>query len=622
MEVGRVPLIERSWALARELYVQRRWGGYAATTLWGCATRKYHSYLSLWQSGTRYEILPQMEEEVRLAEGLFRLSTQFWRGQLSWEGFRYLEGFQDQPHWIWRYRVGLLTVEKGLYLDPEAPVWQLYYRFLGKGFPVLFRWTPLWAVRPWHALRRHYEKAPVLHSEGRLELPEVGVTLYLQVRPLPRYVPWLYLYEAITYPEEARRGYEDTEDLQATQVWEWNLHEPGEVRIQLSLEPISSFWPLPEQKAPLESSFQETLVRCAENFFLKEGGRLYILAGHPWFGVWGRDTFISLPGLTLALESPSRFEAVCDSYLAHQVEGRFPDTIPGEPAAEDVGLWWLWALMQYHRCMGEAERLWRRYGEAIQQVLLSYLQRLAGEDGLLRVLAQPLPSWMDALVEGRPAVYRTGALVELNALWYAALQWVSQTAPSEGIRWRWGLLARRVLASFKPTFWQKSRGYLADWVDGEAASWQIRPNQLWAAAVPYRPISEKIAELVVDTVEKHLLTPRGLRTLSPADPAYRGTYEGSQPERDLAYHNGTVWPFLLGAYADARLSLYGQRAAPDLQKLVEGFSEVLFAYGWGAVAEIYDGDAPHAPKGAPLQAWSVAELLRILYLSNRCGSSC
>ncbi len=620
MEVGRVPLVERSWALGRELYAQRAWGAYAATTLWGCATRKYHSYLSLWRGGLRYELIPQMEEEVRLAEGLFRLSTQFWRGQLGWEGFRYLEGFQEQPHWVWRYRVGLLTVEKGLYLDPEEPIWQLYYRFSGKGFPVLFRWTPLWAVRPWHMLRRSYEAPPVVRSEGRFELPSLETMLYIQVRPQPRYVPWPYLYEEVTYPEEARRGYADSEHLQATEVWEWNLYEPGEIRIQLSLTPVPYLKPLPAVQAPSPDSLKAVLAERAEDFFLAEGNRLYILAGHPWFGVWGRDTFISLPGLTLAVDSPARFEAVCESYLSHQVEGRLPDTIPGEPLAEDVGLWWLWALMQYHRCMGDATLLWRRYGEAIQQVLLSYLQRLAGEDGLLRVAAFPPPSWMDAVVDGQPAVYRADALVELNALWYAALRWVSETAPTEGLRWRWGLLARRVLASFKPTFWSKAKGYLADWVEGPRASWQIRPNQLWAAAVPYRPISEKVAELILDTVEKHLLTPRGLRTLSPADPAYQGTYEGPQPVRDFAYHNGTVWPFLLGAYADAKLALFGEGALPDLQRLVQSFSEALYTYGWRGIAEIYDGDAPHAPKGAPLQAWSVAELLRIFNLLERCGS--
>jgi predicted glycogen debranching enzyme len=221
---------------------------------------------------------------------------------------------------------------------------------------------------------------------------------------------------------------------------------------------------------------------------------------------------------------------------------------------------------------------------------------------------------MDAVVDGNPVVYRAGALVELNALWYAALRWVGETAPQEGIRWRWNLLAHRVISHFKPTFWQKAKGYLADWVDSSSVSWQIRPNQLWAAAVPFRPISDKIAELVVETVETHLLTPRGLRTLSPMDPQYIGTYQGDQATRDRAYHNGSVWPFLLGAYADALLGLYGDAAAPKIRKLYESFAEALWQYGWGYIAEIYEGDAPHLPRGAPAQAWSIAELLRIAYL--------
>jgi predicted glycogen debranching enzyme len=224
---------------------------------------------------------------------------------------------------------------------------------------------------------------------------------------------------------------------------------------------------------------------------------------------------------------------------------------------------------------------------------------------------------MDAVVEGKPAVPRQGALVELNALWYAALRFVAEIAPQEGVRWRWDLLARQGLQAFKPTFWEKARGYLADWRSTDAISWQIRPNQLFAAALPYRPISEKIAELIVETVEKHLLTPRGLRTLSPADPAYQGRYEGPPEARDRAYHNGTVWPWLIGAYAEAKIAIWGPSAKPALQKLLQGFEEVLYTYGWGMVAEIYDGDAPHQPRGAPAQAWSIAELLRTYTLLQR-----
>lgn len=611
----RIALLREAWAPRVELIRHTRWGAFTSTTLWGCATRKYHSYLSLWQDGQRYQLIPQVEEELRCDEGLFRLSTQYWRDELAWTGYRYLEGFQGVHTWQWTYRIGRLSVQKRLFLSDDPPGWVLEYTFSGEGFPVLFRWAPLWAVRPWHALRFSYEHPPVKHEGPRLLFPELGLTLYLAFFPAPRAIPWNYLYEAISYPEEARRGYPHQENLLSTELFEWNLYQPTTIRIQISPTELSAPLQLPLSDPPTGTALKALLDTQAENFFLSAGGKTYILAGHPWFGIWGRDTFISLPGLTLAREREALFHQVCEGYLAHLLpSGQFPNTIPGEPTAEDVGLWWLWALMQYTRMKGDARPLWERYGEAIQAVLVGYLHRLASEDGLLRVSPMPPPSWMDAVVEDAPATYRSGALVELNALWYAALRWVGETAPHEGLRWRWNLLAHKVLENFKPTFWQKARGYLADWVDPPSASWQIRPNQLWAAALPFRPISDKIAELIVETIDKHLLTPRGLRTLSPMDPQYQGTYEGNQTARDRAYHNGTVWPFLLGAYADALFGLYSEAAWPKIRKLYDGFSEALWQYGWGYVAEIYDGDAPHKPRGAPAQAWSLAELLRIAHL--------
>ncbi len=615
VSVERIVLLREAWAPKVELIRQTRWGGCAATTLWGCATRKYHSYLSLWKEGQRYELMPQIEEEVRSEEGLFRLSTQYWQGKLAWTGYRYLEGFRGLHPWTWTYRVGRLTIQKRLFLSADPPLWLLEYHFQGEGFPVLFRWAPLWAVRPWHTLRLSYEHPPVKLEGHRLHLPDLSETLYLSFTPNPRQVPWRHRYEAITYPEETARGYADQENLYTTELFEWNLYQPSSIRIQISPQEAPLPLKFPESDAPAGPTLKELLDAQAENFFLESSGQTYILAGHPWFGVWGRDTFISLPGLTLARERESLFHQVCETYLSHlSADARFPNTIPGSPTSEDVGLWWLWALMQYARLKGNSRLLWDRYGEAIQAVLVSYLHRLAGEDGLLRVEPMPTPSWMDAVVDGTPAVYRSGALVELNALWYAALRWVSETAPEEGVRWRWSLLAHRTLAHFKSTFWQKARGYLADWVEPPHASWQIRPNQLWAAALPFRPISDKIAELIVEIIDRHLLTPRGLRTLSPQDPQYKGTYQGDQPTRDHAYHNGTVWPFLLGAYADALIGLYSEAAFPKIRKLYEGFSEAAWQYGWGYIAEIYDGDAPHAPRGAPAQAWSLAELLRIAYL--------
>lgn len=607
--VARVPLIEKSWALQRELVRSTAWGGFVSTTLWGCPTRKYHSWFSLWRGFQRYELLPQMQEELHLREGRFLLTTQFFHEKLVWEGYRHLQSFQSGAVWRWIYHIGDLSVEKRLYVSPVQPLWVLQYCF-SEG--VLFRWIPLWAVRPWHTLRQ--DTITVERHGQKLSLPE-DIALYFSVEPAPRYIPWSYPYQGVFYPEEKARGYEATETLTATECWEWRLHSAGEITIALSpsgVPPLSEA--LPEIRS-FYPTLTQTLSEAAENFFLKDSTGEYIIAGHPWFGVWGRDTFISLPGLTLARGEEERFHRVMETALKYlSPDGRFPNTFPDSYAAEDTGLWFGWALLQAQRMGLSAKVIWKRYGEALLSVLVGYLQRLMGEDGLLYVKSSLVPSWMDALVEGKPAVERRGALVEMNALWYAALRFVAEHAPDEGTQWRWGLLARKVLEAFKPTFWDKAHGYLADWSDKSTKSWQIRPNQLFAAALPYRPISEKIAELILETAEHHLLTPRGLRTLSPSDPQYQGRYEGNQAQRDRAYHNGTVWLWLFGTYADAQLAIWGESAHVGLRKLLQGLEEALFLYGWGTLAEIYDGDAPHTPRGAPAQAWSVAETLRIAQL--------
>ncbi|MCS6790614.1 MAG: amylo-alpha-1,6-glucosidase [Bacteroidia bacterium] len=610
--VGRIPLIEPRWALSRELFRSTSWGGFAMTTLWGCPTRKYHSWFSLWRGLERYELLPQIQEELHLKEGTFLLSTQHFHGKLGWEGYRHLEEFRRGSAWSWTYHIGELRVERTLYLSPDVPIWVMRYTF-SEG--VLFRWIPLWAVRRWHTLRK--EPLSVRRQGHKLFLGS-SFQLYFHVEPVPRFIPWEYAYEGVYYPQEAARGYEATETLYAAECWEWRLHEPGTITIQFGLqEEPKTLVSIPEYPE-VKGSLIETLTSVAENFFIHTNEGEYLIAGHPWFGSWARDTFISLPGLTLALDEEERFHRVMETALRHlSPEGRLPEVFPAQIGAPDAGLWFFWTLIQAVKMGVSPTRLWERYGEAIHQILVYYLKYHAGEDGLLRVDGASPASWMDAVVEGKPAVPRKGALVEWNALWYAALRFVSETAPQEGMRWRWGLAAQKVQESFKPTFWEKAKGYLADWRSAEEVSWQVRPNQLFAAALPYRPISEKIAELILETVEKDLLTPRGIRTLSPADPEYHGHYEGSQTARDLAYHNGTAWPWLLPSYGDAKIAIWGKEAALPLQKLLQGLEQALFEYGWGAIAEIYDGDAPHVPRGAPAQAWSIAEILRLHYTLSR-----
>jgi predicted glycogen debranching enzyme len=229
-------------------------------------------------------------------------------------------------------------------------------------------------------------------------------------------------------------------------------------------------------------------------------------------------------------------------------------------------------------------------------------------------------TWMDAVVHGKPVTPRIGMPVEINALWYNAVCFsleVAELAGDKEFFSEWKPIAEKIPASFMATFWNAGKGYLADYVDGDYKDWTVRPNMVFATSLDYSPIGEDEKEKVLDIIQRELLTSRGLRTLTPKHPGYKSMYFGDQAERDLAYHQGTVWPWLLGHFAEGYLKLYGKQGVSFIRSIFKGFEPVMTEHGIGTISEIYDGDPPHAPRGAVSQAWSVAELLRMNWLISK-----
>jgi predicted glycogen debranching enzyme len=223
-------------------------------------------------------------------------------------------------------------------------------------------------------------------------------------------------------------------------------------------------------------------------------------------------------------------------------------------------------------------------------------------------------TWMDAVVFGKPVTPRIGLAVEVNALWYNAIMFSIELAEKAGDRKfidRWGAIADKIPEAFLLTLWNEEKGYLADYVDGDYTDWSVRPNMVFASSLPYSPVSEDIRKKVLSKIKQELLTPRGLRTLTPVSAAYKGSYLGDQTQRDLAYHQGTVWPWLFGHFADGYLRIHGKSGLSFIKGYYEEFSQTMTEHGVGTISEIYDGDPPHTPRGAVSQAWSVAEILRI-----------
>jgi predicted glycogen debranching enzyme len=309
--------------------------------------------------------------------------------------------------------------------------------------------------------------------------------------------------------------------------------------------------------------------------------------------------------------------------LENLENGLFPNTGKKNTATyntADASLWFIWALQQYAMHTKTLSKIWDEYGSHIKSVLENYrsgtLHHIHMLENNLIYAGEPgvAVTWMDAIVDGKPVTPRIGMAVELNALWYNAIRFALEVAAfgkDKKFISEWESLPIQIETSFEKTFWNEEKKYLADVVNDSFTDWSLRPNQVIAASLPYTPIRDEIKKSILKTVKEKLLTPRGLRTLSPDDANYKGVCFGSQRERDLAYHQGTVWPWLLGHFAEAYMKTFEESAMPFIQSIYENFAPAVLEYGIGTIAEIYDGDEPHKARGTISQAWSVAELLRI-----------
>ncbi|HEX2465899.1 MAG TPA: amylo-alpha-1,6-glucosidase, partial [Thermoanaerobaculia bacterium] len=376
----------------------------------------------------------------------------------------------------------------------------------------------------------------------------------------------------------------------------------------------------------------------ADDFLFRDReGRIGVIAGFPWFGEWGRDTLVSLPGLTSSRGRVEECGEALEGALRFLVDGRFPDIVGPDRETSvygslDTPFWFAWAVEAYDEAGGDPRRIDDKLLPAIEEIARALIDdrrpgAVCDQEGL--VFSRPGTeslTWMNARVDGRPVTPRGGAAVEVNALWYALLRFLERKHRSAGRERdarRWGGLRRRVGEAFLARFWLPDLGRLADvWNDG-AAEATVRPNMVIAAALASSPLDRPHRLAVVETAERELLTPLGLRTLSPSSPEYQGRYTGGPAGRDRAYHQGTVWPWLLGFYVEACLRARGH--APSevtrLRELLHSFEQQHRIHGLLHISEVYDGDPPYRPGGAIAQSWNTAELIRAFGMLDAHGAT-
>lgn len=638
-------LVNLEYSLKRELIRSNRAGSYASTTIIHCNTRKYHGLLVTPQPAVdngNHVLLSTLDETVIQREAEFNLGIhRYPNGVYNPKGHKYIRDFTLDPTPKITYRVGgvVLTKESVFMHDDRILI---RYTLEDAHSPTRIRLRPFLAFRNVHSLSKEnifadkkYEPVP---GGIKVRLYQGYTDLFMQLSKQSEYTHVPDWYYNIFYQEEMDRGYDCIEDLFVPGFFEFDIAKGESIIFSAGTMEIApaalkrSFSAEIRKRIPRDT-FENCLINAAQQFLVKKGKKTEIIAGFPWFGRWGRDTFISVPGLTLPLGDVKTCKSVIDTMVGELNGPLFPNLGTGNTAAYnsvDTPLWFFWSLQQYVLFTGKSAEVWKEYGTKMKGILDGY--RIGTEyninmepDGLISAGEHGKAlTWMDAVVGGRPVTQRNGKAVEINALWYNAIMFsleLARLADDDDFLQAWEPVAKMIPDSFVKTFWNASRGYLADYVDGSYADWTVRPNMIFATSFPYSPVNEEIRKQVITRVKQELLTPRGLRSLTPTSPAYIGICFGNQIERDLAYHQGTVWPWLMGHFVEGYLKLHGKSGLPFVRSLYEGFFDTLLEHGVGTVSEVYDGDPPHTPRGAISQAWSVAELLRINWLISKYENS-
>ncbi|UII31151.1 amylo-alpha-1,6-glucosidase [Fulvivirga ulvae] len=635
------PLLnDLSYSKEKEIILTNRLGAYCSTTVSLCNTRKYHGLLIAPQpqiDKQHHVLLANLDETLMKGDTGYALGVHQYPGVHFPEGQQYMESFslEQTPKWI--YNMGEVLMEKEILLARETNTLMVRYHLLeGKGkFKLQLR--PFLACRNYHTIR-----TTDTNSQATFEEIINGIKfsmfpnydpLYFQNSKKGVFVPTPDWYHNIEYQKEQERGYEYAESLFVPGYFEYTIQKGDELvfaagTAETKARALKSNFKAEKERITPRKDFESCLLNAAEQFIIYENGNTFIVAGWPWFGQWGRDTFIALPGLTLSLNKPDIFRLVLDSMLKELKDGFFPNTGRGKNAAYnsvDAPLWFIWALQQYALYTKDSKKVWELYGDSIKSILHNFKN---GTHYNTHMLKSGLISsgdknhaltWMDAMQDGAPVTPRFGMPVEVNALWYNAVNFALQAAGQsgdEGFVNQWNTYPELIKNSFIITYWSEMKGYLADCVEGEYADWSFKPNQLFAISLPFSPVTNDMAESIVDKVKDELLTVRGIRTLAPSDPAYKGTYYGNQYTRDMSYHQGTAWVWLLGPFAEAYIKVKGTEAIDFVKKLYKELEPAIVELGLGTLCEVYNGNDT-VPGGAISQAWSVAEILRIKQLIDQ-----
>ena len=615
-----------------EWLLTNRRGDFVFQTSTGETTRKYHALLTIMdEHRQRFALVKRLEEEIESGGQIKKLTVCDYRDGRQIEGLDYLKEF-NYDFQIARYVYSAANWEiiKTIYLLPDSPTVIVDY-FLCRG-DILLRLRPLASLLNFYNLNKNPQGVAMqLFQERIICLQREGISVYLGPDS-GRFIPQPLIYYDLAYHIERGRGDDYTENLFNPGYWEINLKaENPRWRLVISNKEIGEdLWKVSVPQLVNEKlTLGNCLKRSLKHFVVEDKSRdIYtIMAGYPWFTDWGRDTSIFLSGLRQPGELLAVAKKILLKWAGYQRNGLIPNFIPsgGTPAYNtiDASLWYVLAVYNYWVQSNDAS-IWSELKNVIEQIIAAYQQGTdfdikMDRDGLIATHFKDFAlTWMDARVGDWVVTPRTGKAVEIQALWYNVLRLAARFYPEQASVY--GSLADKVYNSFNEKFINLPKKYLFDVVDGENGNEAaIRPNALWAISLPEPLLVQKYWHVILDTATTHLWTPYGLRTLSFADENFQKRYKGDILKRDAAYHQGTVWPYLLGSYWRVWRRVYPEINLGEnklLEKNLAALYQHMQEHGLGTIAEVFDAVEPHKPGGCFAQAWSVSEVLSILQENN------
>ena len=630
-------------SLFKELLITNRSGAYCSTTLVGCNIRKYHGLLVVPVpeiDDENHVLLSSLDETVIQHGAEFNLGLHKYQGEnYSPKGHKYIVSFEWEKVPTWVYRIGGVLLKKEIAYDTTTFRLYIRYTLLDAHSATTLRLKPFLAfrsVRQWtHENGAANTGFEAVENGIRMCLYQGYPDLYMQLNHKAEWHHQPDWYRGLDYPKERERGYDSSEDLMVPGYFEMPIKKGESIVFTASLASVA-----PRQMGKLmdaeiaaldsRDSFYHCLVNAAHQFKVQKDGENYLLAGYPWFKCRARDMFIAMPGITLSIGEVEMYEKYMETAAKAIRSYINKEPLPVaiyEMEQPDTLLWAIWCIQQYGKYVSR-QKCNELYGDLLREMIKfirdgKHSNLFLHDNGLLYSNGRDRAvTWMNAQSNGRPITPRSGYIVEFNALWYNALKFYEQILSENGgeenkaLAAQFAAEAEKTARSFKEVFLNEY-GYLLDYVDGQMMDWSVRPNQLFAIALDFSPLDMKERKGVLDICTKELVTPKGIRSLSPKSGGYNPMYIGRQEQRDFAYHQGTAWPWLTGFYLEAYLRVYRMSGVNYIERQLIGFEEELFYHCIGTIPELFDGNPPFHGRGAMSFAMNVSGILRALRLLEK-----